>query len=358
MRPGRPLAALVLAAALLPRAAAGRPFGLGPARGAFAAAGGFHLDARVEPEDPPQPEPKVDAEKLPPKAKRTLFDRKTVIFTAAVLVAVPVLGYFAWWNTGHTGTFRIAHEGWFGKETYAGGADKASHVFFGYLATLGFRSVYRSFGKTPGEARALAFSLTALSGLLIEIADGLSQYGFSWEDEAANLIGAAAATLLDAYGLEDTIGLRFGIVPSPVPPYDCCRVPGTGRDYSAEIYSADLKLAGLLPRIGSPAGPARFLLVGVTYSSKGYYDAPAPYRQRQLGVEIGLSIPEVLRAVGVRESTWWGKTLLAAFTYFRVPYTAFGWQVDLNSGRWHGPNTGGSYVPGPMPCVGSRWEVP
>jgi hypothetical protein len=348
LRRGRALAALALAAALLPRAAAGRPFGLGPAGEAFSPAGGFHLDARVETEDPNEAAPKAAVETPAPAAATAppkLFDSKTLIFTASVLVAVPLLGYFAWWNTGHTGTFQFADEGWFGQTTYAGGADKASHITFSYMFTLGFQSAYRSLGKTPGQARALAFGLTVVSGLLVEIGDGLSRYGFAWEDEAANVLGASLATVVDAYGLKDTIGLRFGLVPNSIPP-PCCRYYGYGKDYSDEIYAADLKLAGLLPRIGSPPGPARFFLVGVTFSSKGYRHSPPWYRQRQLGVEIGLSIPEVLRAVGVRESTWWGKALLVAFTYFRVPYTAFGWQIDLNSGRWYGPNTGGSYDPG------------
>ena len=347
MRQGRALAALALCAALHPGEAAARPFGLGPASEAFGPRERFRLDAGVAPEDPPKEPLKDPAGSAPASAPAPpkLFDTKTTLFSAGVLVAVPILGYFAWWNTGHTGTFQIAHEGWFEEETYAGGADKASHIFFSYLATLGFQSAYRSFGKTPAQARALAFGLAVVSGFLVEIGDGFSRYQFSWQDATANVIGASVATLLDAFSLKDTFGLRFGLVPNSIPP-PCCRYYGYGKDYSDEIYTADLKLAGLLPRVGAKPGLARYLLVGMTYSSKGYRHSPPWYRQRQLGFEIGLSIPEVLRAVGVRDDTWWGKALLVAFTYFRVPYTAFGWQVDLNTGRWYGPNTGGTYDPG------------
>lgn len=337
------LTAAVVVAALLPRLAIARPFRLGPAHGLFALPAGFHLEAGVEPDDPPTPT-LIRAE-APLPAPQKVFDTKTTLFSAGVLVATPVLGYFSWWRNDWDGHFKFTNEGWFGEETYAGGADKASHVFFSYAMTLAFQTAYRSYGKTPAESRSLAFGLTVLSGLLIEAGDGMTRYGFSWEDAAANAIGAGIATLVDAYRLKDAFGLRFGWVPNSIPP-GCCRYAGFGSDYSGEIYTADLKLAGFLPRMGVSPGVFRFLLIGMTYSSKGYRHSPPWYRQRQLGIEIGLALPPVLRILGVSDTTWWGKTLLVFLEYFRVPYTAFGWQYDLNQGHWYGPNTGGTYDPG------------
>ncbi|MFI5182270.1 MAG: DUF2279 domain-containing protein [Thermoanaerobaculia bacterium] len=327
---------------LLSEDAAARPFHLGPARAAFEPTDVFHLDAGVEADDPAAP---VAAKAPLPPAPPKLFDKKTTLFSVGVLVTVPVLGYLTWWHSDWTGHFAFANERWFQEDTFAGGADKASHITFSYMFTLAFQSAYRSLGKTPAEARALAFGLTVLSGLVVEVGDGMSRYGFSWEDAAANTIGAGIATLVDAYGLKDAIGLRFGWVPNSIPP-PCCRYAGFGNDYSGEIYTADLKLEGFLPRVGVTPGLFRFLLVGMTYGSKGYRHSPPEYRQRQLGFEIGLAIPPILRAVGVRDEKWWEKALIVFFEYFRVPYTAFGWQVDLNHGHWYGPNTGGTYDPG------------
>ena len=42
-----------------------------------------------------------------------------------------------------------------------------------------------------------------------------------------------------------------------------------GENYSNEIYSGDLKLAGLAKRLKIDPGPARFLLVSATYGSGG-----------------------------------------------------------------------------------------
>lgn len=342
-RVARAAAVVAVAAALLPHRVLAGPFHLGPAREFFEPPTGFHLDAGFETGEPPAPAP-VGTE-TPPPTPQKLFDLKTTLFSAGVLVVTPILGYFTWWSSEWTGHFTLAHEGWFGEETYAGGADKASHITFSYMFTLAFQSAYRSLGKTPAEARGLAFGLTVLSGVLIEIGDGMSRYGFSWEDAAANTIGAGIATLVDAYGLKDTFGLRFGWVPNTIPP-PCCRYAGYGSDYSGEIYAADLKFEGLLPRMGVSPGLFRFLLLGTTYSSKGYRHSPPDFRQRQIGIEIGLALPPILRAVGVPDTQWWGKALLVFFEYFRVPYTAFGWQYDLNHGHWYGPNTGGTYDPG------------
>jgi hypothetical protein len=334
-RPAAALAALFVAVSDQGAAAA---LGFERSADAFAPSPGFHLtEQAATPEGPTVPGD-------PPPAPR-LFDTKTTVVTASVVVIAPVIGYLAWWRTSSRPSFGFANERWFQRDTYAGGADKASHIYLGYISTLALQSIYRSLDKPPAEARGLALGVTVLTGALIEIGDGYSIYRFSWEDIAANAIGAALATGLDAWGLKDTVGLRLGRVKA-LKPDPCCRYGGYGDDYSKEIYSADLKLAGFLPRVGVKPGPARFLLVSMTYGSKGYRYSAEPIRQRNIGLEFGLNLREVLLAVGVPEKKWWGKALLAIGTYFRFPYTSFGWHYDLNHGKWSGPDTGDQFDPG------------
>ena len=298
---------------------------------------GFHL---VE-----EPAPPAGAAEVPAPPPPRLFDRKTAVVTAGVLVGTAIVGYFDWWRTSSRSSFESANERWFQRDTYAGGADKASHIFLGYISTVALQSIYRSLEKTPAQARGLAFSVSVLTDVLVELGDGFSQYGFSWEDLVTNALGASLATGLDAWGLKDTVGLRFGYVKARIPDA-CCRYGGYGDDYSKEIYSADLKLAGFLPRVGARPGPARFFLLSFTYGTKGYRYSDAPLRQRNVGIEIGLNLREALLAVGVPEKKWWGKVLLAIGTYVRFPYTSFGWHYDLNHGTWSGPDTGDQFDPG------------
>lgn len=344
-RPAR-AAAAALALLFLARPAAAAVLGFDRPADAFEPSPGFRLDAPApgsSPASAPAQEPPA-TESAPRPAPR-LWDAKTRAITAGVVVGAPILGYFTWWRVDSRSTFTTANEGWFQADTYAGGADKASHVFFGYFSTQMLQGAYRSVGKTPAEARALAFGVAVVTGALLEVGDGWSKYGFAWEDIAVNVIGIAAATGIDAWGLKDTVGLRFGYVKALIPDA-CCRYGGYGDDYSKEIYSADLKLAGFLPRIGVKPGPARFLLLSATYGSKGYRYSDEPLRQRNIGIEIGLNLREVLLAVGVPEKPLWGKVLLGIATYFRFPYTSFGWHYDLNHGTWSGPDTGDKFDPG------------
>jgi hypothetical protein len=338
-------AVAALFAALAARAS-GDLLGFDRPADAFSPSPSFHLADETPPASAPagRDAPPDPAPAIPPPPPR-LFDGKTQAATAAVILGSPAAGYFLWWRAAPGGRFESANERWFQRDTYAGGADKASHIFLGYTSTLALQAIYRSLGKTPAQARGLALGVTAVTGLLIELGDGLSQYGFAWEDGTANVIGSLLATGIDAWRLDDTVGLRFGRVKTLVPD-PCCRFGGYGDDYSKEIYSADVKLAGFLPRLGVAPGPARFLLLSVTYGSKGYRYSAAPVRERNVGLELGLNLREILLAAGVPEKKWWGKALLAIGTYFRVPYTSFGWHYDLNHGTWNGPDTGDHFDPG------------
>ncbi|MEO8585393.1 MAG: DUF2279 domain-containing protein [Acidobacteriota bacterium] len=300
-----------------------------------------HTAASASPVDVAEP---ASTPSPPPKLPR-LWDSETTGITASVLVGLPVLGYFTWWRVDSRSTFGFANERWFQGDTYAGGADKASHIFFGYFGTQMLQAAYSSVGKTPTQARGLALGVATLAGAFVEVGDGYSKYGFAWEDIAANTIGSLVATGIDAWGLRDTVGLRFGYV--KVLEVDaCCRFGGYGDDYSKEIYSLDLKLAGILPRVGVKPGPGRFFLLSLTYGSKGYRYSAAPLRERNVGLELGLNLREILVAAGVSEKPLWGKVLLAIATYFRFPYTSFGWHYDLNHGTWSGPDTGDRFDPG------------
>ena len=337
------LALSALVAALSGRAS-GALLGFDRPGDAFSPATGFHF-SRLSGEMPMDPVPAADAAPPVPPPPPRLFDTRTRVGTAGIILGTSAAGYFAWWRGASRPRFESANERWFQRDTYAGGADKASHVFVGYASTLALQEIYQSFGKTPAQARGLALSVTALTGLLIEAGDGVSEYGFSWEDATSNVLGSFLATGIAAWGLGDTVGLRFGRVKALVPDA-CCRYGGYGDDYSKEIYSADVKLGGLLPRIGLAAGPARFLLLSMTYGSKGYRYSASPVRERNVGIEVGLNVREVLRALGVPDNALWGRALLAIGTYFRFPYTSFGWHYDLNHGRWSGPDTGDRFDPG------------
>jgi predicted lipoprotein DUF2279 len=250
------------------------------------------------------------------------------------------------WSGHERQDFHFGDEGWFGSETYAGGADKASHFVFHNGLSRELAVAYRGMRYEKDSAILMAFATSVAAGLIVEIGDGITTFGFAWEDLAMDALGAGTAALVTHYNLDDTIGFRFGKVSADKPP-PCCPTPGIGKDYSEEVYTADLKLAGFARRLNVRPGPARFLLFSMAYGTKGYHYSPPELRQRDIGIELGLNIPEILSAVGVPERKWWGRILYGIFNIFRVPYTSIGVYYDLNQGRWSGPNPGNVFDPRP-----------
>ncbi len=145
---------------------------------------------------------------------------------------------------------------------------------------------------------------------------------------------------LSRSGWNDTIGFRFGTFSQDPAPSCCIQNTNIGRDYSGEIYTADLKIAGLARRLRLNPGPARFLLLSGTYGTNGYKHVAPELRQRLVGLEIGVNFSEILRSLGVPSEPLWGEVLYYFFDSFRIPYTAIGVRYDVNNGEWFGPTAG------------------
>ncbi|HEX4439890.1 MAG TPA: DUF2279 domain-containing protein [Thermoanaerobaculia bacterium] len=267
-----------------------------------------------------------------------LFDRPQPVFIAAVsAIAVGGSALNAFGEEPRY-PFHYTNEGWFGADTYAGGADKASHMVSYYAVSRMMKEAYRTFGMSEDSAILLATGVSIAAGFATEIGDGTNKYGFSWQDIGADSIGAAAGYAIRKTKTEDLFGLRAGIVPAP----DTGK-GGLGKDYSEEIYAADLKIAGLGRRAHFNPGIAKFLLLSMTYGSKGYPYSEPDVRQRQIGIEVGINFREVLTALHVPPHRWWGVILYTLFDIVRFPYTSGGFRYDLNHHKWYGPDIGDSF---------------
>jgi uncharacterized protein YfiM (DUF2279 family) len=300
---------------------------------------------------PPPDDSRVGIAADPRPGAVPMFDRPKAVWIAAVS-ALAIGGSAAnAYQEQPRFSWHYTHEGWFGQDTYAGGADKASHIVSFYAVARMMKEAYRTFGMSEDSAILLASGASLAAGVATEIGDGTNKYGFSWEDVAADAIGAAAGYAIMKTKSEDLVGFRAGIVPAPEVVYG-----GLGKDYSAEIYAADLKIAGLGRRLKFNPGLARFFLFSMTYGSKGYPYSEPDVRQRQIGIEVGINFREVLTALHVPPHRWWGVVLYTFFDVIRLPYTAGGFRYDLNHHKWYGPDIGDSFpnsgfpdARGPMP---------
>jgi hypothetical protein len=254
---------------------------------------------------------------------------------------------------GPSQKFHFLNEAFFSENTYAGGADKASHFSSYYIVSQLLGNVYQSLGMTKDNAELLSAGVSVFAGFVTELGDGRGHYGFSYEDFVFDVLSAATYLGIHHYGLDDLVGFSFGLIPAPPKPPGCCTTPdfGTGvpryydfgQDYSTSISSGNFKVAGLYAHTGFDPGLARFLLLSVTYTSKGYrYEPDKDLTAREVGFFVGVNFVEILKTLRVPKEKLWQRALYFFFDVIRIPYTQIGYVYDLNHKRWYGPTIGGS----------------
>ena len=309
----------------------------------------FRVDPGVRlelaPEAEPKPVPASSASDFlaihPPLIKD---DELRILLASGMVVGAAVGGFYNAYSETPRQSFHVTDEGWFGRNTYAGGADKAAHFVDYTIISKELAYFYEVMGFSRNMSIALGFGTGFVSGLMNEIGDGTNPYGFSFQDLAMDTLGAGAAALVKLTRTEDLIGFRRGLLLPLAGSKTCCQDPGLGRDYSNEIFTADLHLAGVFDRLNLKVGPLRYLLFSVTYGVKGYPSGTPSLRERQVGFEIGLDFEVILNDLDVKRNTWWGYGLHIVFDNFRVPFTSVGFQYDMNHDKWIGPGNGNGFA--------------
>src|SRR5215813_3191351 len=306
-----------------------------------ALAGSFHLlppETRVAPIDITALD--IASFDAPPPDRREPNHALTALFSVGVIAGSAANSFH---ESPHQ-SFHFTNEGFFGQSTYAGGADKASHFVDYAILSRELKNVYQLLGYDRATSIWLGWGVATAAGLMTEIGDGTTFFGFSYEDLVMDTAGATAAAIVAATATEDLIGFRHGFLLPRSGQATCCAVPGKGRDYSNEIYTVDLKLQVVARRANIAIGPLRYLLVSITYGTKGYPSGVPELRERQVGLEIGLNLAIILNDLGVRRDTWWGYALHVVCDNVRVPFTSVGFRYDLNSKRWRGPDNGNGFA--------------
>ncbi len=279
---------------------------------------------------------------------------RTGALVGGYALAAGLYGYSAWWGKdvqrhvvnedgtvttetlpNRTSDFRFSDEGWFGKDSVAGGADKLGHAFAFYAST---RLLTKTLDEWAGQPREQAIRVAALTSaavsLAIEVFDGYSlEYGFSTADMAMNLVGIGAGILLETYPqLDRLIDFRLQYWPSA----DARRYGQTnpGNDYSGQTYLFVLKASGVDALRRSPW--SRYLELHLGYGSRGYAPHPGPYapdqpvKERNVYVGVGLNVAEVLRRTVLTTPSTTRRITEGVLEYLQVPYTNWLYEIKLD----------------------------
>jgi uncharacterized protein YfiM (DUF2279 family) len=282
---------------------------------------------------PPSPPSEVSA---PPKK---LFTTTTTLWTVAALLGGVGQGIGAPIKYG-TNSWHFTDEKWFQYDTYAGGADKASHFVISSGLSRLLYEIYIHDGHTVDQSFNLALATTLMAGIFVETGDAFTVYGWSWQDLTADFLGATSGLLIHRYHLQDLLGLRVGPAGGDVPSWAVgSSEESLGSSYNDEIFTADLKLGGLVTRLHGKPGITRYFLTSFVYYTRGFgYEPPLPSRYQEAGIELGINFPAILKDLKVPEDKWWGQGLYAFFNFFRIPYTQIGAYYNFKNKKWYGPS--------------------
>jgi Predicted periplasmic lipoprotein (DUF2279) len=237
-------------------------------------------------------------------------EQKALLLNAGGVLAITTYG-LVFWDYFQTAP-KADGEGWFGRTTKYGGADKLGHFWSTYAVGHLFSYVYRWWDFDREQANTLG-ALSSLSvQTLMEAGDAFSaDYGFSYEDELMNIAGAGAAYILGKYPeLARKIDFRFEYRPTKFS--DLTHDVLT--NYDNQRYLIALKLDGFDMFHDSYLS---YLELQAGYYTRGYeeWDPGKPdNRRRHLYFGVGFNVSKLVQNF----------VDTGFFDYIQVPYTTIG----------------------------------
>ncbi|HPI90874.1 MAG TPA: DUF2279 domain-containing protein, partial [Spirochaetota bacterium] len=263
-----------------------------------------------------------------------------LIMRYAILVSVPLTTYlFAWlsWDWGNVrANWKWANEGWFGRNTYSGGADKLGHIFSHYVM---FRAMYAVFNYTEdGRYTKWVYSvvLPSMLALGIELGDAFSssQNGFAYEDMICGFTGIAIGVIMEKFPVVDSFfGISVEYFPSKYMQRNMDQITKFVDDYSGWKFMLNFKLSGFRDMGFRVPQFLRYVMFDLGYYTRGFtkYDREVGDTSRKRSVFIGFSInmAEVIDDLFPDKHKKVAHYLKQPFYYIHIPLGySHGFEVD------------------------------
>jgi hypothetical protein len=240
--------------------------------------------------------------------------------------AILYVGTKHWdWNTNTQ--FHFHSEGWFGKGTTAGGTDKLGHAFFSHVLSDFFTWRFYSRGFNMYESALTGALLSGLVMVAIEVGDGFSPFGASYEDLIFDAAGIAFSFISNTVpGVRERFDFRMQYIPTG---HDNSSAVG---DYSGKKFLLAAKLGGFDTFKDTSL---RYLELHAGYFTQGYSSWELREHRPQSRhpyVGVGLNLSEILFSHPDVRDTSAALIGRRALQYFQVPYTYIATDYD-NRGR-------------------------
>jgi hypothetical protein len=265
-------------------------------------------------------------EKFTFKSEKKLTDeelKNRVLYTNLVAAGAVTVWGTVFWDYFSSKPV-MGDEGWFGKDTKYGGADKLGHLHSSYLFSLGFSSLYEYWGLNNEDAIIYGPLTAWMVHGVMELGDSFSKsQGFSYEDLIMNTLGATFYYVREKYpSVKKKLDLRLEYIPDFQADGDIFT------QYDSMKYLLALKFSGF------ESMESNFMKYGelqAGYYTRGYQNnSNDSQKERVFYIGIGINVSEVLVSWG------WTKTS-KVFNYIQLPYTYIPFTHDFNSDGYATP---------------------
>ena len=232
--------------------------------------------------------------------------QKTVLLNAGSMTAILIYGVTQW-DYGKD-VFHFENEGWFGRSTKYGGADTLGHFWSSYAMSHLYSYVYRKWGYTDKEANLYGALSSLGANVFMEVADGFSSQGFSYEDMIMNIAGTGVAYI---WGRSPSLARKIDFRMEYTPKFDSHDF-GFSTNYERQKSLIALKADGF-DFISNPY--LQYLEFHVGYYARHYenYKEGGPDdRRRYIYLGLGFNVSKLAqRFVNTR-----------VLDYIQIPYTS------------------------------------
>lgn len=348
----RRIAAGLLAVALVVAgtgaAASAQDAGAGPAAAPPADSGPAPVPAMALPAASPDALPPLPPT---PAELKIAESRKTTALVTTGLLYAGLYGwtYLAWYQRNpESEGFEFIDEGWFGEDTYAGGADKIGHFYANYALTRTVSGILEWGGYPRRTALPAALGLTAGFFLMSEIKDGYHHnYGFSWGDVVVNLLGDATAVLFELNPrVDEMFDIRLQYFPSPgyIDAISEGNPFNSPEDYSGQSYLLAYHLSSNKSVRESPTfGWLQWFDVTLGYRAVNYLPENDKPHVQQLYVGFAVSLQHLVdryvmprgEGAGKQQPSTGARALRFATEIYQPPYTSLEFDVIRHESQKH-----------------------
>jgi hypothetical protein len=202
--------------------------------------------------------------------------------------------YFAWYHNVDTlPEFEVGGDGWFGRGTYAAGADKMGHFWANYAITRGSTKLLELGGWDTLPASIISGSLAWTFFFFVEVKDGF-YYQLSIGDTIGNTTGVLLGILMENLPEVDR-WVDFPLQYFPSQDYRRqLREDGdldVAEDYSGQTYLVALHLKAI-PGLTNPRWMrwARYVDLVGGFESRNYLPIPDDQDRRRQSVFFGIKL--------------------------------------------------------------------